>query len=698
MKKINLKAFILVILLALFAFATTACNSKGEKVLPTVKKVQPTLWLEKSNGEDQDTSELYAKHGTSDVEKIAGNVLTGSHVGNHDGTKSLYLDSEFQLYYVETGKEKEKVGTDVMPWSYELLGKENILFYLTSENGLYMKKLGQDRTKLANGVMQFQMALDEKAIYILGEDNELKRVEIKDETETKIASDVMSFTVAKNGVIYTDTDVMLYKVNNEGEKEKMSKIEAVFPDTSLDGKTITYLEDYNAEKGYGELFVKTQKGDNEKVSSDVREQTLSVDGSEIYYITDDDILYRYDVASKKKMKIGSDVASYYVNGNEVAYMNNDKVLYSKEGTDEAKKLNSDIEQFGFQESGDIYFLTSDKDLFVNTEKVLPNIENLYVGKDHFYYLTVDKQIGYFLVGQEKPETLIEDIKNYSTIYAENNLLYQKQVKLSDIKGYWFDSANDHFVLFDDIKEDSVQIKTYNRYLETSKGIMSINGVSENTINLSGLINEQETEIEIKLINPKTIEFLVDGLYQGMLTKSNENALLKMKTNVDSSNSSTDTVDKDSENEGGNVEEKKDDKEKEKKDNESNNKSEIPTNDEYIADNEDIKYLVANYIESLVEAINYNEFSIVENTMVRGSNLHSMQRNLVRDLNDKGISEEVMDYKILDISNGSKPGEYKVKTNEQIKIYKADGTSKVGDYNWTYTVMYDENQVGLTDIK
>lgn len=206
MKRINLKAFILVLSLGLFAFAITACNSKGEEILSIDKKVEPTLWLEKSNGEDQDTSELYAKHGESDVEKIAGNVLTGSHVGNYDGTQTLYLDSEQQLYYIETGKEKEKVGTDVMSWSYELLGRENTLFYITSENSLYMKKVGQDRSKLSNDVMEFKMAFDEKSIYILGEDNELSNVEIEKESETKIASDVISFTVAKNGLIYTDTD------------------------------------------------------------------------------------------------------------------------------------------------------------------------------------------------------------------------------------------------------------------------------------------------------------------------------------------------------------------------------------------------------------------------------------------------------------------------------------------------------------
>lgn len=356
------------------------------------------------------------------------------------------------------------------------------------------------------------------------------------------------------------------------------QMEVVSPSTSMDAKTITYLGDYNIDKGYGELFVKTQKEDQEKISSDVKDQTLSSDGSEVYYITNDDILYKYDVSSKKKVKIGNDVENYSVDGNKIVYMNNDKTLYSKVGTKDAEKLSSDTDEFGFLDNEDIYFLTNDKDLFVKNEKVLSDVENLYASGDHFYYLTVDKQIGYYLIGQKSPTILLEDLKSYSSVYAENYLLYQKQLNLSDIKGYWFDSLNERFILFDDIEEDNIQMKIYNKYLEDSIGTMNLYGSSENSMNLNGVIDEQEIEMQIKLINPRTIELIVDGTYQVVFTKSNENSLSKMQGNIVSSDNFKESVDKN--NEDKSVNEEKEIKNKE------------GINDNYVASEQDIKYLVA----------------------------------------------------------------------------------------------------------
>jgi hypothetical protein len=118
-------------------------------------------------------------------------------------------------------------------------------------------------------------------------------------------------------------------------------------------------------------------------------------------------------------------------------------------------------------------------------------------------------------------------------------------------------------------------------------------------------------------------------------------------------------------------------------------------DTYI--NEEVAALVTLYSYSLVDAINYNNFSLVESTLVPGSNLYNMQNKLVRDLNQRGISEEVVDFKVLDVSKGN-DGKYRVNTYEKTRIYYSDGTSKVKEFYWTYDVVYNEMYSGLVDIR
>jgi len=651
----------------------SACGSGGKDAskADTKKGTEPVLWLVKTRGEDEYVGDLYVKYGKAEIEKIASDVVKGSQITSYDGNKVLFLDNEGQLYYAEKGKEKEKVGTDVSEWSYSFSSDGSMILYLTNDSGLYMKKAAEDRTKLASNVTEYQLDDNEESVYILDQESELSKITLEDEKETDVASDVISYTLTENGLIYTNEDSMLYKVNNEGEKEKLSKSEVVSPDISSDASVITYLEEYNFEKGYGELFIQTEKEEREKVASDIKDHNLSPDGSEIYYVTSDDILNVYNVDSKKKTKLGTDVADYQVEDSFTLYLTNEQTLYKKEGKNDPLKLSADVQEYGVLENGDVYFLTKDKDLYTQKKKdekkkVLSDIENLYVSNGYIYYLSADKKIGYLQTGQEKPEVLIEELQEYSVIYAEEYLLYQNQLTLSDIQGYWFNAEYDFFLSFDEIDGEQAQMGFYD---STSENVITVtmDYATENALSVSN----DDGGMEIKLVNPKTIEANLDGEYY-TFTQSNENALAKMR--------------------------------------ERNATEETPMDDIGIEDEayeeeesssasaNEIEDLVTNYTDLLVDAINYNDFSIVEPTLVPNSALYNMQKDLVKNLNEKGITEEMSYFEVLDITEGSLPGEYKVKTNEEVEIYAPDGTSEIQDYYWTYTVVYDGDTVGLTDIK
>ncbi|WP_428909681.1 TcaA NTF2-like domain-containing protein [Niallia sp. Krafla_26] len=577
---------------------------------------------------------------------------------------------------MEKGKEKEKIGSDVSEWSYSFSSDGSKVFYLTTDSSLYMKKAGEDRTKLASDVYEYKLAADEESIYVLDAENELSTITFKDETETEVASDVISFTVSDHAIVYTNKDGMLYKVHAEGEKEKLSKMEIVSPDVSYDTSTITYLEEYNFEKGYGELYIQFENGEREKVASDISEQLLTPDGSKVYYITSDDILNVYHVDKKEKVKLGSDVESYRVDEDHLVYLNHDGDLYQSNGNGEPVKVGTDIEEYGLLGKGDVYFLTKDKNLFFQEKgkektKAISDIENLYVRNGFFYYLTMDNKIGYLTADGEKPEVLLEELQDYSIIYAEEYLLYQKQLKLADLKGYWFNAKYNFFLSITPTDDEQATLGFYDSSYEDETTI-TLNYAGENSLSVS----DEYGSMEIKLINPKTIEIYADGETQ-TFTQSNEDALVKMRKKDVASD------DRYIEKETDLLEEV------------SSNGSEGAATS---VSREQVSELVSNYIELLIDAIEYNEFSLVEPTLIPDSALYSMQKDLVKNLNSKGITEDLLNYNVLDVREGVLPGEFKVDTYEVAEIFYSDGTSEIQEYYWTYTVIANDDVIGLSDIE
>lgn len=203
-----MKKVLFLLFLTSFILSLSACNTKSTSIESEVFESsesnglkQPILWLIKKSSVDTTTSELYVKFGSEEIEKIAGDVITGSHLTYGNGQKILFLNNEFELYYIEKGKEKEKVGSDVQEYSYKFSQDGKSTFYLTTANELYMKKDEEDRTKLASNVYEFTHSTDNRSIYYLNSEGNLSSISLKDERETSIASDVESYNLCMDSLV-----------------------------------------------------------------------------------------------------------------------------------------------------------------------------------------------------------------------------------------------------------------------------------------------------------------------------------------------------------------------------------------------------------------------------------------------------------------------------------------------------------------
>ncbi|HYF82986.1 MAG TPA: hypothetical protein VEB00_08170 [Clostridia bacterium] len=107
-------------------------------------------------------------------------------------------------------------------------------------------------------------------------------------------------------------------------------------------------------------------------------------------------------------------------------------------------------------------------------------------------------------------------------------------------------------------------------------------------------------------------------------------------------------------------------------------------------------LINSYEISFVEAVNHNDFSLVEPYLAVGSSLYDSQKKLVHDLYIKGIKEKYVSHEIGFLYYDSSSS-YEVEVIETINIaYPGKGESNK-DFQWIYTVNKIDNKLKLSQI-
>lgn len=110
-------------------------------------------------------------------------------------------------------------------------------------------------------------------------------------------------------------------------------------------------------------------------------------------------------------------------------------------------------------------------------------------------------------------------------------------------------------------------------------------------------------------------------------------------------------------------------------------------------------LLQSYTYSFAEAVNYNDFSIVEPYIYPGSNLYKTQSKVVPDIASKGINECCTKCEIIDYNCNKDKTEGSIKETEEYSITQ-NGNTKTKSYNYTYCFKYNQSTgtYQLTDLK
>lgn len=110
----------------------------------------------------------------------------------------------------------------------------------------------------------------------------------------------------------------------------------------------------------------------------------------------------------------------------------------------------------------------------------------------------------------------------------------------------------------------------------------------------------------------------------------------------------------------------------------------------------ITTLIRDYQEKLVEAINTNNFAVVEPLLEPGSSLYNDQKELVANLNKHNIKEHFISSEIYGYYEEEKD-HYKVEVTENIQIDYPDRGARLNDYQWFYTVVQVKGKLQLNRI-
>ncbi len=112
----------------------------------------------------------------------------------------------------------------------------------------------------------------------------------------------------------------------------------------------------------------------------------------------------------------------------------------------------------------------------------------------------------------------------------------------------------------------------------------------------------------------------------------------------------------------------------------------------------IERTMETYQQSLVEAINTNDFGKIEPVLEKDSELYNDQRKLIANLSIQGIEEKLESFEIYAVKYAYDEDVYKLYVTEKIGIRKPQESFETKQFEWCYTAKYDKDTGKCTLVK
>ncbi|SES12589.1 hypothetical protein SAMN04487944_11937 [Gracilibacillus ureilyticus] len=623
----------------LFVLITlSACsNNSAESVEAPPEEINSKFLLFSEEGTIDDYESygtLYEKSGEEKVTKISDDVLTNNFVYYNNEDKVLYLNKDRDLYQYKSGEEKKKLAEEV--YLFDGNYPNDIVLYQNENMDLYI--IGEEDTageKIASNVYQHYFL--DKVLYYLDDDGDLTKYNVDTRKEENLAHDVSSFEMltAEGDIAYLNDDSMLYYKPKDEDSIRISSDEASMDFLEMVDNQLVYMtwEDESQTLQATELG-----GEKSTVEIATNVYLFYYYNGGYYYLNDDDNLYKKSIDEEKSTKIASEVTSFQLFDDGIYYLNTDAQLVHLKDNEEKETIGTDVILYELSPDGDIAYLNEDNELFINEKKLVTGIDNYANYYGNIAYADENGQL--YLVQGTEEKLVEEDLSEYSSVYFQNQLVYENLLSLEDIAGIW--KAEDEYgSYYIEINEDGLMTQ-----LQTNEQLsIVVEYASYNTLEVT--IDSEYSTIE-----------KVDGETIRILTDYDEISLVR---------SSLEEADQ------------------------------YVQNMELEADKAEIEQLINGYLDEYIYAVNYGDTYYLDSHIDINSSFYDEQVNFINGLYDEGVYEEVLSFSVENIANIS-ADVYNVTVNESYNIfYSVDATEEVVEYTSVYTVKRINGQFLITDL-
>ncbi|OSA92134.1 UNVERIFIED_ORG: hypothetical protein B2H95_05680 [Clostridium botulinum] len=420
MKKIKMLSMFLFI--TIFMFSISGCSGKP---LGDSKEEEKNMFYlyGKENGE------VYTLNENIEKEKLASQVQDIFYI---DVLQSYAeLDSDNNLYLLDNQGQKDKISSDVSK-NINVSNNGNI-YFTTNDGGLYKKAKDKEKEKIAENVSEYKLINDGDNI-IYKDKDENSYIKKADQDKIKVASNVNDIKLNNDEsiVAYISDNTLYLKDLAKDDKEKVAEKYNNGSLTFIDNKKILYMDDYNLQKGKGELYIKEFGQDKRKIASDVKYAQADIKG--VYYITDDNTFNYKKYDSDDKAKILDDAKEITSNANNMYVLDKDKNIYKINEKNEKEKVVQDASDYNVTKNN-LVTLNKENELLFDNTKIGEDVIKFVVSGSDIAFINKSNEV-YLSKNGSESEKVISDAKEYSKIKFNNYELFVNKMEVSDITGQW----------------------------------------------------------------------------------------------------------------------------------------------------------------------------------------------------------------------------------------------------------------------
>lgn len=480
-KKLNL--FILIF----FIILLIGCSKNNESLKNTEENSTFIIMdYENYNSDGYKINEFCIKRENEKVSKISNDPwLDFGFVYSNEEEYFLYVDYSGNLQMISKNNFKRIIGKNVAikednkynsdfgcveRFSYFLIpSSKNIeksfgtskngktIGYIDSELNFFISKNKNSRKHIDNNVTSFTIDYFGENIYYIKSSNELYLY--KNGKSQKITDNVKNFLISKDGnnIAWIDNKHDIYVENiSTNDKYKLCNYKKGTYVILCDDNSILYTKVIHNESK--DLY-RYSNSKSKKIASNII--GFSQYKNIIYYIDKENNLFEMDIkANYKKNKIKSNIKKFVLSDSKIYFLDYNNDIYKKENDKKIEKIASDVsEDYIIIDDNVVY--KKDNSIYINTEKIAEKIKAFSFNSSYIAYVDAKDQVHVYNVKNKEDSIQIKDVKKHSRIYFGNNFLYQTNLAVDNIEGYYC-AEEDFFI--DNKRGKLVELKKNNEVI------------------------------------------------------------------------------------------------------------------------------------------------------------------------------------------------------------------------------------------